>query len=107
MSIGAKLKFKCVHVTFILFPEVNLHILRFMITQYRIKWNVAENLPHEIVNIFDFVLHVSDGRVPHKMIHNVAREVNCINFLRRKILKVCVTHGDKLMHNENLPNVVL
>lgn len=65
-------------------PIFYSQILRLVIAQCRINRNITKNVAHEIENLFDCALHSLDGCVPHEMIHDVTREVNCVNFLLRK-----------------------
>lgn len=56
------------------------------------------------MNLFNFVLHAVDGGVPHEMVHNVAREVDCINFLFAAKRYWSASHAAKC-GNKYLPNV--
>jgi hypothetical protein len=59
------------------------HILCFVISNVRKDWNSIESFIHVIHDFRDWWFH-SIRRVidPHKMIHNVTSEVNCVDFLK-------------------------
>lgn len=76
-----------------------------MVPQNWKRRNIAEHQTHQIINLINFIFHTVDGGVPHEMVYNVAREVDCINFLNiwDEIASHAVCHNKTQM----LPNVAL